>query len=347
MAKTECCWYIGESLLPWEASVAGTLARALIRSGTDLHAYSGSGTDLLNIPGLLSWRSMHTMERATAAGIKGRLWHLWGTPPSWWGLVRLRARTVHTRFSLKTEWRGHPTVLSATEFSGGETYIPPAFEVKVNWGGDAPGETSPGEESLCASLRGRRPEKTNILPFFEAWGRTFNFSAGEKKKPCSIFSPAEPCSSWKIPFPPSPFFQRTVPSWAFRRRLPGRPSWMNSSGRTGMCILIPPQVPRRNAGFLPCFPVREEGQRRRPPGAMCPNSSPLRRVQKNWKTCICRSPVWIDERAGRRSRPYKEVGQARLEGCCSSILFFRRSHAHQAEGEGGPRQSPAGLSGLR
>lgn len=189
MAKTECCWYIGESLLPWEASVAGTLARALIRSGTDLHAYSGSGTDLLNIPGLLSWRSMHTMERATAAGIKGRLWHLWGTPPSWWGLVRLRARTVHTRFSLKTEWRGHPTVLSATEFSGGETYIPPAFEVKVNWGGDAPGETSPGDESLLCLLAGETSGENEYSSLLGSMGASFQlFGRGGKDAMQHLFT---------------------------------------------------------------------------------------------------------------------------------------------------------------
>lgn len=173
MAKIECCWYIGESLLPWEASVAGTLARALIRSGVALHAYSGAGTDLLNIPGLLSWRSMHTMERAAAAGIRGRLWHLWGTPPSWWGLVRLRARTVHTRFSLKTEWKGHPTVLSATECSGGETYIPPAFEIKVNWGGETQGQASPGDESLLCLFAGETSGESDYSSLLTNMGADF------------------------------------------------------------------------------------------------------------------------------------------------------------------------------
>lgn len=173
MAKIECCWYIGESLLPWEASVAGTLARALIRSGAALYAYSGSGTELLNIPGLLSWRSMHTIERAAAAGTKGRLWHLWGTPPSWWGLVRLRARTVHTRFSVKTEWKGHPTVLSATECSGGETYIPPAFEVKVNWGGETPDETTAGDESLLCLLAGETSGENEYSSLLGSIGADF------------------------------------------------------------------------------------------------------------------------------------------------------------------------------
>lgn len=173
MAKIECCWYIGESLLPWEASVAGTLARALIRSGVALHAYSGAGTDLLNIPGLLSWRSMHTMERAAAAGIRGRLWHLWGTPPSWWGMVRLRARTVHTRFSMKTEWKGHPTVFSATECSGGETYIPPGFEVKVNWGGDAPGEAYQGDESPLCLLPGETSGESDYSSLLGSMGMNF------------------------------------------------------------------------------------------------------------------------------------------------------------------------------
>jgi|LSQX01.3.fsa_nt_gb hypothetical protein len=182
MAKIECYWFIGESLLPWEASVAGTLARALIRGGMDLHAYSGSGTEILNIPGLLSWRSMHTFERAAAAAAKGRLWHLWGTPPSWWSLVRLRARTVHTRFSQINEWKGHPTVLSATECSGGETYIPPAFEVKVNWGVDAPGETSPGDESVLCLLAGETSAESDYSSLLESIGVDFRLlgSAGEE-----------------------------------------------------------------------------------------------------------------------------------------------------------------------
>jgi hypothetical protein len=188
MAKIECCWYIGESLLPWEASVAGTLARALIRSGTVLHAYSGSGTDLLNIPGLLSWRSMHTIERAAAAGTRGRLWHLWGTPPFWWGLVRLRARTVHTRFSLKTEWKGHPTVFSATECSGGETYIPPAFEVKVNWGGEGPGETSPGDESLLCLLAGETSGENDYSSLLGSMGADFRLLGRASEETMQLLS---------------------------------------------------------------------------------------------------------------------------------------------------------------
>ncbi len=118
---------------PWEIAVAGTLARALIRDGEHLQVFTGGGTESLGIAGTLSWHSLTAVERSLIVGGKGRLWHLWGEPPSWWKLIRLRARTVHTRFDASTAWRGHPTVLSATACSSGETYIPPAFEMKVNW----------------------------------------------------------------------------------------------------------------------------------------------------------------------------------------------------------------------
>ena len=133
----DCYWYISDSLRPWEAAVVGTLARALIREGVKLHSFCGGGTESLSIPGLLSWHSLNATERALIVGTKGKLWHLWGTPPSWWKFIRLRSRTIHTLFENPAkDWKGHPTVLSATACSSGESYIPPAFEVKMNWSAD-------------------------------------------------------------------------------------------------------------------------------------------------------------------------------------------------------------------
>ncbi len=154
MAKTECYWYISESLHPWEAAVAGALARALIRGGSEISVFAAAGTDELNVPGILSWHSMTALERASAVLFRGRLWHLWGAPPPWWPLVRLRARTVHTGFSPETKWKGHPTVLSAAGRRGGVTCIPPALEVKVNWGGEGPPRGDGREEALVCMFAG-------------------------------------------------------------------------------------------------------------------------------------------------------------------------------------------------
>lgn len=154
MPETECFWYMGESLLPWEAAAAGALARALMRGGTAVKAFAAAGTDALNIPGILSWRSMTALERMSAILYRGRLWHLWGSPPPWWPLVRLRARTVHTAFSSPTDWKGHPTALSAANRSGGETYIPPALEVKVNWSGEGPSREAEEDDALVCLFAG-------------------------------------------------------------------------------------------------------------------------------------------------------------------------------------------------
>lgn len=166
MKPIECRWYLGDSLLPWEASVAGAVARALIQNGVALYAFSSAGTEMFNIPGLLSWRSMNALERAAAILSGGRLWHLWGAPPSWWPVIRFRSRTVHTPILPTEEWKGHPTVLTQWEASGGETYIPPVFEVKVNWGGAVGEEPPSGDEGLLCLYdgdEGRGGEYRSVL----------------------------------------------------------------------------------------------------------------------------------------------------------------------------------------
>lgn len=133
MKQTDCYWYLSESLRPWEAAVAGAVARAAIRDGAVIRSYSGGGTESLGIPGLLSWRSLNAMERLFIVAARGNLWHLWGQPPSWWMFVRARSRTVHSRFDEGSKWEGHPTTLFSAA-PRGYTYIPPAFEMKMSWG---------------------------------------------------------------------------------------------------------------------------------------------------------------------------------------------------------------------
>ena len=175
MKQLEIRWFLGESLLPWEASVAGSIARALIQNGTILHTYSASGIEAFNIPGLLSWRSMNALERGAAVLSQGRLWHLWGTPPSWWGLIRFRSRTVHTSFFPPEEWKGHPTVLTQRDASGGETYIPPVFEVKVNWGGSVEEDPSSKDEGLLCLYDGDGGLGEEYQSLVEAMGGTLRF----------------------------------------------------------------------------------------------------------------------------------------------------------------------------
>ncbi len=170
----DCYWYISDSLRPWEAAVVGTLARALIREGVKLHSFCGGGTESLGIPGLLSWHSLNTTERALIVGTKGKLWHLWGTPPSWWKFIRFRSRTIHTLFENPAkDWKGHPTVLSATACSSGESYIPPAFEMKMNWS---------AEEAKDSFDEGRTP----IFLLSGSRGDEYDMFAEEAAKASSI-----------------------------------------------------------------------------------------------------------------------------------------------------------------
>ena len=158
MSTGECYWYIGASLRPWESAVAGALARALLKEGFPLRCFTGGGGENLGIPDLLSWNSLTLLERSVLIAARGALWHLWGTPPFWWKFLRVRARTVHTRFDGICEWKGHPTRLAASLCSEGETYIPPAFDVKVHWIEDGTATEKEDPSPLFLLSRGTREE---------------------------------------------------------------------------------------------------------------------------------------------------------------------------------------------
>jgi len=81
----------------------------------------------------MSWDSLTFFERMKAVLFRGKLWHLWGDAPVWWGLVRLRARTVHTSLGTEPHWRGHPTRLFKEQAGDGENRILPTFESKGAW----------------------------------------------------------------------------------------------------------------------------------------------------------------------------------------------------------------------
>ncbi|MDR2175465.1 MAG: hypothetical protein LBO82_05965 [Synergistaceae bacterium] len=141
-AMTDCVWYVSGFRRPWEAAVIGGLAAALKAKGgaLSLQVYVDGGTANFRAEGAMSWRSLTFFEKLAAVLFKGKLWHLWGEAPFWWGLVRLRARTVHTSLDDAPEWRGHPTRLFEAQARHGESLIAPAFEARVVRAGKEKGE---------------------------------------------------------------------------------------------------------------------------------------------------------------------------------------------------------------
>ena len=133
MNFSDCVWYVSDFKEPWEADVIGNLAEALKTRGIPLRVYSKGGTAHLRVSEVMSWNSLTFFERMKAVLFSGKLWHLWGDSPLWWGLVRLRARTAHTSLRAKVNWRGHPTRLFKEQATDGENRILPTFEPKVSW----------------------------------------------------------------------------------------------------------------------------------------------------------------------------------------------------------------------
>lgn len=133
----DCIWYVSDFYRPWEAAVVGSLAAALNAKGVPLQVYTEGGTGNLRTDDVQSWSSLTLFERLITVLFRGKLWHLWGKAPCWWGIVRLRARTVHTTLDALPEWRGHPTRLFAEQIREGENLLKPTFEVKVAWAGES------------------------------------------------------------------------------------------------------------------------------------------------------------------------------------------------------------------
>jgi len=134
MNLPDCVWYVSGFRQPWEADIIGNLAEALKNKGVSLRVYVKGGTAHLNVENVMSWSSLTFFERIKEVLFgRKKLWHLWGDAPFWWGLVRLRARTVHTSLNTKVRWRGHPTRLFKEQARDGENRILPTFEPKAAW----------------------------------------------------------------------------------------------------------------------------------------------------------------------------------------------------------------------
>ena len=134
--QPDCIWYVSGFTQPWEADVISNLAEALRNRGMSLQVYSQGGTARFRAGEVMSWNSLTFFERlkAVLSGGKKKLWHLWGDAPPWWGLVRLRFRTVHTSLSPgKPDWRGLPTRLFKEQTGDGENRVLPTFETRAAW----------------------------------------------------------------------------------------------------------------------------------------------------------------------------------------------------------------------
>ncbi|MBR1671509.1 MAG: hypothetical protein IJ702_01140 [Fretibacterium sp.] len=125
-----CVWYVSRTVNPWEQTLIGSMAAALrARGAFPLSLYIDGGTgDVEGEP--CSWRALTGLERAGRILGRKALWHLWGSAPSWWGLIRLRFRTVHTSFDEKPSWRGYPSRLFPEPAREGEAVLIPTFNVR-------------------------------------------------------------------------------------------------------------------------------------------------------------------------------------------------------------------------
>ncbi|MDR1875684.1 MAG: hypothetical protein LBQ90_11820 [Synergistaceae bacterium] len=148
---TGCIWYVSGFQRPWEAAVIGNLAAAMNASGFPPQVYVEGGTGNLRMNGVLSWDSLTLFDRLSIIFFRGNLWHLWGKAPFWWGLVRLRARTVHTALDASPDWKGHPTRLFAEQVLEGESLVKPTFEIRVAWAKDSTEDADASSVLLLAA----------------------------------------------------------------------------------------------------------------------------------------------------------------------------------------------------
>ncbi|MCR5346431.1 MAG: hypothetical protein K6E38_01525 [Fretibacterium sp.] len=123
-----CVWYVSRTVNPWEQSLIDSMAASLRARGGNVSLYVDGGTAELGEA--CSWRALTGLERAGRILGRGALWHLWGKAPSWWWLIRLRFRAVHTSFDEKPAWAGYPSRLFPDSARNGESVIIPTFAAR-------------------------------------------------------------------------------------------------------------------------------------------------------------------------------------------------------------------------
>ena len=130
-----CVWFVMLKR-PWETAVLSCIATEMCEKfDTQITIYTQGGIEGLEKLNAFSWLSLRPIEKSLIILGKAKLWHLWSLAdeaPSWWSLVRSRARTMHTKLNNEGVWRGHPSVMAHSMAHNGETVIPPCFESMID-----------------------------------------------------------------------------------------------------------------------------------------------------------------------------------------------------------------------
>ena len=148
-----CIWYASKIAHPWERAMIGNMGAALRARGVGLSIYTDGGTTDFCLDGVLSWRALTLLERMRLIlSSAGALWHLWGKTPRWWGLVRVRSRTVHTSWLPDPAWRGHPSRIFTEQADDGETVVKPTFESRLVHTEESAGVPPDGSRAVYVKL---------------------------------------------------------------------------------------------------------------------------------------------------------------------------------------------------
>ena len=148
-----CIWYASKIAHPWERAMIGNMGAALRARGVGLSIYTDGGTTDFCLDGVLSWRALTLLERMRLIlSSAGALWHLWGKAPRWWGLVRVRSRTVHTSWLPDPAWRGHPSRIFTEQADDGETVVKPTFESRLVHTEESAGVPPDGSRAVYVKL---------------------------------------------------------------------------------------------------------------------------------------------------------------------------------------------------
>ena len=148
-----CVWYVSKVSHPWERAMIGNMGGALRARGFGVSIYTDGGTMDFGVDGVFSWRSLTGLERVRLIlSSAGTLWHLWGDPPAWWSLVRVRSRTVHTSWMPAPAWRGHPSRLFTEQAADGESVIKPTFESRLTHPEEAMDTSSRASRAIYVDL---------------------------------------------------------------------------------------------------------------------------------------------------------------------------------------------------
>ena len=129
-----CVWFVTLKRA-WETTVLSCIASEMCNKfDTQITIYTQAGTEGLEEHNAFSWNSLRPVEKSLIILGKSKLWHLWSyadETPSWWSIIRMRVRTMHTKLNNGGKWRGHPSVMAYAIAKEGETVIPPGFESMV------------------------------------------------------------------------------------------------------------------------------------------------------------------------------------------------------------------------